>query len=1213
MGHSPPNTTRYDPPHRVVSLLGGLQVLSDHHELRIPKGKATSLFTFLLLNPHRSHLREQLVDQFWEEAPPDRGQRRLSNTLYQLQKAIGDGWVVRDGATLSLLVTPDLTVDVWQFETWAKSEEPHLWEQAVHLYRGDLLPEIYEDWVLARRVWLRDNYITLLLKLARHAEQTGEVPYALGWYRRLASAEPLYEEGQRGVIRTLMALDRPTEALDTYEQVEKLLLDALGVPPSPPTQTLGEQVRHEAQSRHHSTALPSNPFINPPFVGRTDEQAQLLATLQQATLGQGGLCVVLGEAGVGKSRLLQSFASAAKWRGWQVAWGYGQEFTLSSPYAPLQEALVDLLPPARQQQLRHIVQPLWLNIIARLFPMVLSLTTSSPPSEPEAYTPEQVALAVQRVMEGLHQIAPPLILLEDIQWADEGFWTLMTHLQPALVRSNCLIVLSARSETLREQPEKREVIEAWSRQGVPTLTLEGLKPTDLTVLIRAVSPRQIPAANKQIADQLNIASNGNPLLALALLQADTPHQDQSLQTLLGHRLSHLRRAARTLLQAASVLGYRFRYEELEKVVAIRDRLPVVLPPMMGELEQQGMILLEGEGYRFQHDVLRGVVYESIEEAIRHQWHRDVLEVLEQERSVEPSRLLHHAQLSQNHNAIGRHALAAGQAALSSFAMANAIQFFDQALNVLPEAAWQARYQAMMGRVHAYNVVGNRSAQQQDIHTLKTIVRHRAVPSLMVEICEREAHYHWSVGAYRKAAETIQQGLEVLARHPDPARQAALHILDGRVAREWGQYAEAQTAIEKARTLYQHLKDKEGEATTTDLLGGVAWQSGNHSRAAELHQKAATMFRASGNLIREAHSLNNLGTALWSLERYLEARETHERALELCREIGHRRGEADNLDNLGGVAWVLGEYEEAISFYSRALELRRTLSDQWGISISLGNLGSAYRLWGKTEEALTFYQEALTFNQTLGRRRGEGYVWHGIGLARLEVGDFHAAVDALLTASAIRRELGEQQNFLESQAALLLVYVTMGQISNATTLLKTNLDALQYNLKAGLRQWVHYGAYFYYHQKGDLKESQHHLLHAHRAMLEVAGALPVSKRDGFLASVPINRWIQTAIEQSSRQITARLVAADVPLGRKLTSHDYVNVRWTIYAPLDDEISSKVERRHHILQRLITEATLQEATASDEDLATALNVSTRTIERDLAALHDVGIHLTTRRRK
>jgi hypothetical protein len=99
----------------------------------------------------------------------------------------------------------------------------------------------------------------------------------------------------------------------------------------------------------------------------------------------------------------------------------------------------------------------------------------------------------------------------------------------------------------------------------------------------------------------------------------------------------------------------------------------------------------------------------------------------------------------------------------------------------------------------------------------------------------------------------------------------------------------------------------------------------------------------------------------------------------------------------------------------------------------------------------------------------------------------------------------------------------------------------------------------------------------------------------------------------RRFTITLVRADVPLGRKLTDRDCVTIEWTIAAPEDDALTDPIDRRRHILSRLIAEARSAGAAPTDDDLARALDVSRRTILRDIDALAQSGVKLPTRRRK
>ena len=117
------------------------------------------------------------------------------------------------------------------------------------------------------------------------------------------------------------------------------------------------------------------------------------------------------------------------------------------------------------------------------------------------------------------------------------------------------------------------------------------------------------------------------------------------------------------------------------------------------------------------------------------------------------------------------------------------------------------------------------------------------------------------------------------------------------------------------------------------------------------------------------------------------------------------------------------------------------------------------------------------------------------------------------------------------------------------------------------------------------------------------------------AVPVNRAILEAharLTGAQPRISVQLARQAAPLGRPLGEADYIPVEWTVAAPDDDFITRPDERRRHILQRLLAEAREQGAAPTDADLARALGISRRTIERDMAALHAAGHTLPTRRR-
>lgn len=1214
--------------------LFGLPALLDATGTAHPLAPAAGqLLAYLLLFPAPIS-RERLAETLWPEQAPGYARRRLSDALYRLRRTVDPGWLRVSGSTLAIGPHPP-EVDLWAFERLATSTLPEDLEQAVALYQADLLADFDADWVLPRRIAVRESFLDALLRLGQAAEAQNQPGAGTAYFRRLADEDPLREEAYQGLMRCLARNGRHVEGLEAYSRLERLLDAELGLAPTNASSELAARIRAERVIAAHHEAAPVDRFVQPPFVGRIAERARLLNRLEQARAGRGGAALVLGEAGIGKSRLLGELAAAAAWRGWQIAGSRADE---THTGGVLTEALAQIVHGPRIPQLARLVPIQLRAVAARIVP---ALAPNRPP--PAVAGREQLAGALAAVLSGLGTIAPHLIILDDLHWAAPDLWPLLADLIPLLGDAPVLIVLAGRSDELRAQAAWQQ-IEAWEAAGMPLIPLSGLSPAELDELAQGsgfrtqdsrfrsstgsdgASSKNPPSgtmatgesngAAAAVMAQLYAASNGNPLIALTLLRADALHADApppDLSRLVERRMALLAPELRRAVQAAAVLGARVAYTLWEGTLAAAQLAPEQLPALAGELERRGFLVPEGAGYRFAHDTLRSAIYADLPSASRQRWHTLALDIARQAHPADPQLHLYHAVGADNAPAVAAAALAAGRRALEGLAPSSAMHFFTQALDALPASAAAQRYTAVLGRYDAAAILADTAAQQRDLAILADLAARLDDPQRRMAVLRRQVELQWMLGRLHEGEALAEEGLALAQELNDAPGIAALLEAMGRIARHGGAFERAEALFRQAQQQYAALNDRLGAATITDLLGGVAWSRGDYAQAAAFHAAAADKFQALDAPFHEARALNKLGSAYWGLGDFLAARATHERSLPLCEANGDRLGMSDNLDNLGGVAWVLGDYPTAIGYYERALALRRAAHNAWGISISLGNLGSAYRLRGDAVAALRHYDEALTINRTMGRRPGEGYVQHGRGLTFLDQGRLADAQAALEAAYAIRCELQGRDGRIDTCGALALVYLADGDLDAAQQRIDEALTLLRPDDRAPLRQWIHYVAFQVARAEGHRSYALAHLRQAYQAMQATGAKLPPPERNAFFRRVPLNRDVQAALDDLATVATFRLVRADTPLGRSLAPGDYVAVAWTLATPADELITPAEARRRTVIARLIAEAQAQGAAPTDGDLAGALGVSRRTILRDMAALEAQGVHLPTRRRK
>lgn len=1189
-------------PNRRVRLLGGFSVEVAGRHIAIPHAGARTLLAYLALHPDVPQHREPLVERLWPDLMPQAGRRTLSDAIYRLGRAVGPGWLQVTRRSVALADPEAIWVDAGAFQRLADSADPHTLQAALDLYCGDLLPEIYADWATAPRVALREHYLATIERLALDAEAAGRVELAAERFRRLIAADPLHEAGHCGVMRALARAGRLHEALDHYHRLEALLRAEIGAEPLAETRLLAAQLRAEEEVTRRSAQEPL-------FIGRVAERAILLDQLDRAGARRGGIAVILGEAGIGKSRLLEEIARSARWRRWQVALGRGEALALPPTYAPLDQALAAALPPPRLQQLAQLLPPFWLACLSQLAPVAAAV---APRITIAPADPDRLAVALRHALAALRRITPLMILLDDVQWAGPGLWPLLDRLRPALADLGVLLIVSGRDDQLRAQPSAWERLTSWERAGAPLIHLAGLTADELADLGRA---RLRTALSAEQRHRLWGASGGNPLIALTILYGGPPDQPaahQSLDTLLAHRLAALAPIARQALDAAAVIGYHFDYALWRQTCAEIGLPTADLPEQAGALERAELIALDPAGYRFTHDTLRAYVYTQAGPARRRLLHTAALAALQTYTPQAARDLLYHAERSERIDQVGPFALQVGAELLQSGAPQEAARYFEQALAALPPDARNGHYTALRGLAQALDRLGERERQSEAVARLYQLAEDLGQAALRAEAAWQRANLDWATGQFSAAHAQARSGIDLARASGDRRQEALLLELAGRAARDLGDYPAAYAHFSDARQCYLDLDDQLGAAWIDGMLGLVAQRQGRLAEAVAYQRHALAAHQAAGDPYSEMRAATGLAIALWMCGDYLEAQAIFERTLQISRQVDDRRIEEASLANLGALADILGDYESAIELKAQALALSRSAENLMGVAVGLCNLGiTAYKL-GRLDASLTAFDEALMIDRATGRRHGEAHCLHGRGITLAAMGRRAEARAAVEAARSLRLELDERDGLVASAADLALIDLEGGDLSGARQSLDQARGALRPEDRPDLHELVAYAAFRVFTALGDERAAYAQLERAVAAMDTSAGALPTDLQERLLRRDPLNRRVSAAAAGLARTVEVRLAHAAAPLGRSLAGDEYVVVRWTLEAPGDGLLAAP-DRRRRVLRRLLAEAAAHGAAPTDDDLAAALGVSRRTILRDIAGLADAGQPPRTRRRK
>jgi len=312
-----------------------------------------SLWTYLLL--HRSHPveRETLAFTLWPEEPEAAARANLRRHLHDLKRILPSpagssepDWLLVDARTIQWNPDCDYWLDVIEFERLSGAADTLA--EAVALYNGDFLESSYDDWLFYERERLRDLYLADLSQLTVRSRAERNYPLAATYAHRMLEIDPFREDALRQLMAVRYEAGDRSGALHEYEQFARHLRDELGVDPMPETAALREAVIREARlpggvgydesAPVSGTSAHKVERLLLPFVGRETELEQLRGWWSRAARGKGGLVMLGGEAGIGKTRLAAQLGSHAEREGARILLG-NTTFAEPLPYQALVGAL----------------------------------------------------------------------------------------------------------------------------------------------------------------------------------------------------------------------------------------------------------------------------------------------------------------------------------------------------------------------------------------------------------------------------------------------------------------------------------------------------------------------------------------------------------------------------------------------------------------------------------------------------------------------------------------------------------------------------------------------------------------------------------------------------------------------------------------------------------------------------------------------------------
>jgi DNA-binding SARP family transcriptional activator/RecA/RadA recombinase len=998
-----------------VFLFGGFRVETEgRRPVAIARRKSRALLAILALRPGHAYSRDALTALLWADVPDDQARHSLRQELHELRGALAlpkTRALVIDAA--SVAIDPaQVDVDTGTFERLASEATPAGLERAAALYEGDLLlglgvrEDAFEEWLSVERERLRQRAIGVFTRLLEQQTAKARHEAAIDTALRLFALDPTQEDVHRSLMRLYARQGRRAAALRQYQLCVDVLQRELGVEPERATRALYQELLAAPQTpptarppaRRHAERRSPRPDaerarVDGPLVGREPEAERLRAALDDAIGRHGRVVGILGEAGLGKTRLVAHLTALALDAEARVVVGRAYETAQVLAFGPW----IDLLRAAfaLDPKMFEGLDPVWRAELGRLVPEIQ-------PRAPRQAPPDVTRLfeAVGRCLERFAAAAPLVVVLEDVHWADDLTLRLAAFVARRLEHTSMLLVLTAREEHVADAAMLRVTLdelrdEPWGE----ILTLRPLSRADTATLARSLSRAEHDeAALTRLDDDVWRVSAGNPLLVLETvraLQQRTPDDaavwrlPTRVRELVIARLERLSERARRAVSIASVIGREFDFRLLQHCAALDDRQGA---EVVEELVRRRVFNGVGERLDFTHDLVREVARDALPHDAAKSLHRLIGASIE---------AVYAANLPAHHDALAGHF--------------HRGERWDKAVGYLVEAATTAVERSAYRAAAGYF--------EQALEALSHLPESRATLEQRVDICLALHTSRFAVNDFKRSYDALREAEEPARRLGDPLRSAILALQTAQYLWVSGRSAEALPLADHAWDVGQRTGDR--ALLTSSLLyrAAIRFALGDFQAAEQQFGQVAEWLNAAAEHRFGLHGFPlvfaECGLAVICAEqgRFEEAHAHASAGIRTADALDHAYTLVFGLRAIGHAYTVEGRIDDALTILDRALARCR---DETAAALEqnvIASIGYAYALSGRVEDGLRLMEQARAAVEV-----GGNLVWYGLVLTQIAEAwlirdDLSRAHEVATRALALTRERGER--WFEARALTLL--------------------------------------------------------------------------------------------------------------------------------------------------------------------------------------------------
>ena len=925
-----------------LRLLGGFEVRdSGGQPVAFARKKAEAVLAYLALRAGQPQRRDAIASLLWGDAPAEKARHSLRQVLVSLRQTLAraESQPLLEQADTVALDPAALEIDVCSFERLLAAGTPDALTEASLLYRGELLAGIgvqepaFEDWLLSERERMRERAVQALSRLLEHQQARGSTNDAIGTAVRLLAMDRTLESVHRSLMLLYARQGRHGAARRQYQACLAALEQEFGTPPEDETRLLYRELLRARTTETNAASPPLGRTVHAqpaasgmPLSGRDQELSLLRELCKEISQGKGASVVILGEGGIGKSRLIEALVHEAEDAGDLVLIGRAWEAERNLPFGPWVHAfraagvMPDLVAGLDPQSRREL---------ARLFPEL-----GSPPGDAPAEDHLHLFEAMASAIRCLSRRGPLVVVIEDLHWADEMTQRLLAYLAGAASGWPVLLATTARPNEVRSMPLVERMLAEIARQPrARQIELAPISRADtlavVTALMRAGADEQ---TLRELGEKAWRISKGNPFLVTETVRAARDVEDSTPETpqgddVVSERLERLTGIAAQLAAAAAVIGREFDLELLARAAELNLSEAA---DGVAELVERRLLHSAGEQLDFTHDHIRAAAYGRLTKLHRRMLHGAVARALEE---------LHSADLAPHYLALGRHCFESER--------------WERAFHYLRDAGLGAAARA-----------AHREAVASFEQALAACTRLPQNPERVRTAIDISFALRGSLTMLGDLKGTLAclRAAEPLARNlGDPLLQAWVAIFTGNCLTLMGRHAEAIEMGERARAIAAAGAVTDlADCWMTNILGTSRFLLGDYREAQRLMRSAVATLTGEADDYRKRGVIGHPGVIShgWLAQSCAETGDFEEA-------IAHAASAlvlAEQLDSYwdtvracfsAGVVYVRrGDFSDGIRILRHGVELARLRDLPMGTRVLTPILGSGLAHEGEFTEALS---------------------------------------------------------------------------------------------------------------------------------------------------------------------------------------------------------------------------------------------------------------------